>query len=642
MQKLKFLFGTHNHQPIGNFEHIFVEAYHRAYLPFLETLAVHPRIKFSVHYSGVLYDWIREKHPEFFDLLNKLVRRGQLEILSGGYYEPILTVIPDEDKIGQIEMSNQFIKENFWKAARGIWLTERVWEPGLPKILARAGVEYVLVDDDHLLQAGVASDKLAGYYITEEEGETVRVFPINRNLREAIPFRPPEEIIKYLKSIPNPDGSATAVFVDDGEKFGLRPETHQWIYEEGYLEKLLSLLEENSDWIEFTTFSDYLDEYPSQGRIYLPASSYFEMMEWATLDGAEGGDCGGHFRNFFVKYPEANNMHKKMLYVSSRLQTLSKGRFLIGGHRRNEELKKARQDLYKGQCNCAYWRGIFGGLYLNHLRHAIYSHLIRSETELEKIGRGGKPHVELTVTDFDKDGKDEVILSNNLLNLYFSPARGGSLFELDYKPRAFNLINTLDTDQHTRVCLLDHFLSRRADLESFNEHEAGDFVKGSYAFMPRRKEAEIGLRLSRKGRVEGASVKVEKSISLFSRQSIFTVEYEMSNLGEEPDEFWFGVEFNLSLLAGNSHDRYYIINGHDLEDRSLQSRGETGEVGLVKLVDEWSGFAVSLEMSRPALLWRFPIENDCGYQSSVVLPSWKFRLGPQETWSVKISFRVEE
>lgn len=651
MQKLKFLFGVHCHQPVGNFEHVFEQAYEQAYLPFINTLASHPRIKFSVHYSGVLYDWIKKNHPEFFDLLNKLIKRGQLEIISGGHYEPILSIIPDEDKIGQIEMANKYIKENFWRAPHGLWLAERVWEPHLAKILAKAGIEFVLIDDDLFLKTGVNPDKLFGYYLTEDQGEIIKVFPINRRLRELIPFRSPEEIIEYLKTIPNPDGNAAVVFMDDGEKFGLRPETHKWIYEEEYLEKLLCLLEENSDWLEFTTFSDYLEDYPSQGRIYLPSGSYSEMMKW-SMPQKTGENGNGYFRNFFVKYPEANNMHKKMLYVSNKLQTQSKGKSLLGGHRKSKELKKAKQELYRGQCSCAYWHGMFGGLYLNHLRHAVYSSLIKAEIELEKLNRAGKPFVELTLTDFDKDGADEVLLANNLLNLYFSPRQGGALFELDYKPKAFNLINTLGwrdesantNDGQPRFSLVDHFLSRS------DKSEIGDFVNSEYSFMPRREESEVGIRLSRLGSVEGASVKVDKSVTLLAKQSIFSVEYEVRNLGTEPDEFWFGVEFNFSLLAGNSPDRYYEIANVTLDDKTLASRGETKQVSALKLVDEWSGFDVLLEMSEPAQLWRYPIETisqsekgfEKNYQSSVVFPTWKFRLGPQESWTVKIILRIEE
>ncbi len=655
MKKVNFLFGIHCHQPIGNFEHVYEAAYQKAYLPFVKVLEKHPRIKVAVHYSGALYDWFMEKHPEFIDNLRKLVKRRQIEILSSGYYEPILSIIPDEDKLGQIEMSNQFIKEQFGTAPSGMWLTERVWEPNLPTFLVKKGIEYVMVDDYHFALTGLNNDHLYGYYVTEDGGEVLNIFPIHKKLRGMIPFKPPQEIIEYLKEIANDDGSAAAICIDDGEKLGMRPETHRFVYEEGYLEELFSLIEANSEWLRSISFSEYREEFPAKGRIYLPSASYHEMMNWS----------GGFFRNFFVKYPEANNMHKKMLYVSNRLNTLRKGKTLFGDREKDKQLNKALKHLYKAQCACAYWHGIFGGQYLNFLRHAVYAHLIQAENEMEQFSRGGKTYVELTVTDFDKDGRDEVILCNNLLNLYFSPAYGGALFELDYKPKAFNLINTLARrkeeyhskkqiyDRYQRYSLMDHFLARETDLEKFSSlsyREAGDFVDQPYSFMPRRKASEAGLTLSKEGRVEGIPIRVEKSVSLLSKQSIINIEYNITNLGREPDEFWFGIEFNFSMLAGNSNDRYYVIKDVNLKDKIMSSRGEADGVRFLKLVDEWSKFEVSLEIDKPALLWRFPIETVSqsengmkkNYQSSVVFPNWKFKLGPNETWKVKTTLRIEE
>ncbi len=619
MQKLKFIFGIHCHQPVGNFEHVFEEAHKKAYLPFIKVLESHPKVKFTAHYSGVLYDWFEKKHPGFIKLLQKLAKRGQVEILSGGYYEPVLSIIPDQDKLGQIETASQFIREKFGMAPQGMWLTERIWEPTLPKILSQAGIEYTIVDDHHFHLAGLSDQQLRGYYITEEEGQKLSVFPINKKLRDLIPFRPPEEIIEYLRSVENKDNNAAIVFIDDGEKFGLRDGGHKYIYREGYLEKLISQLEANADWIEFTTFSNYLEEYPARGRIYLPAASYAEMMEWS----------GGFFRNFFIKYPEANNMHKKMLHVSNRLHTLRKGKVLIGEEEKDKRLKEAIKYLYKAQCNCAYWHGLFGGLYFNFLREAVYANLIRAENELEKFNRGSKPYVELIVTDFNKDGSDEVILSNNLLNLYFAPAQGGALFELDYKAKAVNLVNSLSRG-YQRLALLDHFLTPDCTLQRFNAHDQKE--SGSYSFMPKRKQSEVSLLLSKEGMVEGIPVKIEKTISLLAKQSIFNVEYRITNQGKEPDEFWFGVESNFSLA-----------------DKSLGAQGEIPHTRELKLIDEGSNFNVSLEMSKAALLWHFPIETEFQsegepkkiYQSLLVFPSWKFKLKPSQSWTVKLTVRIE-
>jgi alpha-amylase len=618
MRKVNFLFGIHCHQPVGNFEEVFEEAYKKAYLPFIKVLESHPKIKFAVHYSGILYEWFMEKHPEFMDLLQKMVKKGQVEVLTAGHYEPILTIIPDEDKLGQVKMASQFIRKNLGRAPQGMWLTDRIWEPNLAKLLPQAGIEYVTVDDFQFISAGIPSSKMLGYFITEEEGEMLKIFPINKSLRHLIPFGPPEEVIRHLKEMSSEDGSAAAVIMDDGEKFGVRSQS----FDEGYLENLLSRLEENSEWIKFMTFSEYLEEHPPRGRIYLPS--------------------GNFSKNFLVKYPEANNLHKKMLSVSSRLNTLRKGMAMADG----QQLQKAREELYKGQCNCGYRPGVFGGLHLNYLRHAVYSHLIKSEIEMEKFRRSG-PYVELSVTDFNKDGMDEVIISNDLLNLYFNPSYGGAVFELDYKPKAFNLVNTLARreDRKLKYSLLDHFLSPDANLQKFSSayyNGTEDFTRQPYHFMPRRKEEEVGLVLSREGEFKGNPLRLEKSVLLFAGQPVVNIEYKICNMGEEKHKFWFGTEFNFSMLAGNSSDRYYVVEDVSLEDRTLGSRGEINNAGSIKLVDEWSGFNVSLETEKPALFWRFPIETKNGYQSSVVFPSWKFSLEPKETWSVKITLRIEE
>lgn len=623
MRKVNFLFGVHCHQPVGNFEEVFDEAYEKAYLPFIKVLESHPKIKFAVHYSGILYEWFMKKHPEFMDLLGKMVKKGQVEVLTGGHYEPILTIIPDEDKLGQVRMASRFIKRNFGKAPLGMWLTDRIWEPNFAKLLPLAGIEYVAVDDYQFISAGIPSSKMHGYFITEEEGEILKIFPINNSLRHLIPFRPPEEIIRHLKEMASEDGSAAAVFMDDGEKFGVRGES----YDEGYLESLLSQVEQNSEWINPMTFSQYLCDFPPRGRIYLPS--------------------GGFSKNFLVRYPEANNMHKKMLSVSGRLNTLRKGMAMVDEQDEGDQLQKAFKELYRGQCNCGYRPGVFGGLQLNYLRHAVYSHLIKSEIEMEKFRRSGGSYVELCVTDFNRDGMDEVIISNDLLNLYFNPAYGGALFELDYKPKAFNLINTMARreDKKLKYSLLDHFLVPDTDLQKFSSASYGgteDFTKKPYQFMPSRKGSEVGLVLSRKGEFGGNPLRLEKSILLFAGQPDVNIEYNICNLGNKKDNFWFGTEFNFSMLAGSSPDRYYLAEGLSSEDRTLGSRGESDNASSIKLVDEWSGFHVSLSTEKPALFWRFPIETKNGYQSSAVLPSWRFSLEPKETWSVKIALRIGE
>ncbi|OGC11140.1 hypothetical protein A3K48_01235 [candidate division WOR-1 bacterium RIFOXYA12_FULL_52_29] len=695
------LLAVHCHQPVGNLDQVIEEAYQRSYLPFIETLREHPRIKFAAHYSGVLLEWFEARHPEFLGLLKDLVRKGQLELLTGGHYEPILSLIPDDDKLGQIKMLNDYLKGKFGSAPRGMWLAERVWEPHLPRVLAQSGVEYTLLDDSHFIAAGLEKEKLGGYYLTEESGEMLRIFPISRYLRHAIPFKKPDEVIDHLRQL-SAGGQGLAVIADDGEKFGLWPGT-QKVFSGGYLNKLFDLIEK-TEWLRSRSFSDYLEEELPAGRIYLPANSYFEMMDWSLpapaekkfkriIEDLKKSDyleeflpflSGGFFRNFLVKYPESNLMHKRMLQVSDRLSRMKKGKSLLGEKEFESRLKEAELALYKSQCGCAYWHGIFSGIYLNYLRHAVYENILKAEAVMDSHARGSDDYADITITDLDRDGREEVLLTSSMLNLYFSPAQGGTLFEIDYKPKNFNLVNNLARreeayhekikppaweggaelsdaarkrvdrakkagldelliyDRRPRFCLVDHFLGEGTTLESFSRNkykEEGDF-SGSYTFMPQRRGNEVLLRMKNDGEVGGRGVRVEKEISIMAKQSIINIVYDLSNLSDEVVHLWFGTEFNFSFLTGNNSDIPCHIEGE-----------ENGQnISGVTIVDERKGFSVVLALDRPAALWRFPIEtvsiSESGFektfQSSLFFPNWKISLHPGQKWKIKIALRIEE
>ena len=249
MKTVNFIFGIHNHQPVGNFDRVIEDAYRRSYLPFVEVLEAFPDIHISLHYSGCLLEWLEEKHPEFIERIVSLVKRGNVEILSGGFYEPILAMIPERDRVGQIEMMNRYIKNRFGYVPEGLWLTERVWEPDLPRAISEAGIKYVAVDDYHFLSNGFFKDQLTGYFVTEDSGKKVGIFPISQDLRYAIPFKDPEFTVEYLKSYATEDGSICIVMADDGEKFGVWPGTYRTAYEEKWLERFFKLLVDNKDWL---------------------------------------------------------------------------------------------------------------------------------------------------------------------------------------------------------------------------------------------------------------------------------------------------------------------------------------------------------------------------------------------------------
>jgi len=688
------MFGIHNHQPVGNFDYVFHTAYNDCYLPFIEMLERHPKIRMSLHFTGSLLEWIEKNHSEYFNRLRGLLSKKQVEIIGGGFYEPILPVIPTQDALGQISMMQDYIKDRFGVTPRGMWLAERVWEPELPSLIKKAGLEYTAIDDTHFYYAGFNAEDMSGYYITEAQGNDIRVFPIDKGLRYRIPFKLPGETIDYLKQISNGHPDAGITLADDGEKFGLWPGTYKWVYKEGYLESLFRLLEENSSWINMLTFSEYMDRYPANGKAYLPTASYDEMMEWSLpvesqivfkdiinnfqktgqYDKLHPYIRGGFWRNFLTKYPESNKMYSKMLYVSKKINT---------ARLKPEVKKKALSELYKSQCNCVYWHGLFGGIYLNYLRHAVYYHLLGAENLI------GQDRLEIEKIDYNLDGKDEILILSSMLNLYLAPSCGGHIIELDYRPKQFNLTNTftrrkeayhynmgktsqqdadgisqpksihninyaeeglkniLDYDWYKRDSLIDHILDGNTDIKGFRRchyGENGDFVNQAYRV---EKSDETGIILSRQGRIyiDGAEFpfSIKKGIKINSGGNI-AIDYELFNSGRKALNIWFGVEFNLSFLAGSDAQRYFAVPERDITAAPMGTVKELGNVKEMHLADKYTAFNMRLKWIQPALLWIFPIEtashSESGlertYQGSCIMPSWKFDLAAND----KIGFNL--
>jgi len=446
----------HAHQPCGNFGHVLEKAFKDSYLPFVELLEKHPGVHMGLHYSGPLLTWIEEHRPEYFIRLNALVSTGQVELIGGGFYEPILVSIPPEDQREQITRLATYLEKHFGHRPTGAWIAERVWEPQLPSALAAAAVGYTLVDDIHFLSAGFEPEELFGAYIAEDRGQSVWLFPGQKALRYFIPFGKVEEVVTYLRDAAALHPGGVAAMGDDMEKFGVWPGTNAHCYKDGWLEKFFTALEENSSWLRVSTPREYLADHSPLGRADLPTASYTEMMEWvlptrvrqryhavqkefAARPEIVAFLRGGSWRGFFRKYAESNLLHKKMLRVSARIaatparHTSSKA---------NEELVQARDLLLRAQCNDAYWHGIFGGLYAPHLRTDLWRNLIRSEAIADRHNAGALfPRVELL--DYDADGAHEHLFTATEYQALLKPTDGGTLAAFDFRPAAATLINSI-------------------------------------------------------------------------------------------------------------------------------------------------------------------------------------------------------
>lgn len=649
MSKLYLVLAFHNHQPVGNFDHVLEDAYRMSYLPFLETLMNHPRLKVVLHYSGYLLSWIQKRHPEAIEMIKTLVRANRAEILSGGFYEPILSVLPEDDRHLQIDELSKYIRKNLSYSPKGMWLAERVWEPQMPKYILKAGIEYLSLDDYHFKLTGLNEGDLLGYYITEEEGQTISVFPGSEKLRYYIPFRAVDEVISYCREIHMRGGNPLLTMADDGEKFGVWPKTHKHCYEDRWLDTFFSAIEQNADWIETTTFSEYHARFQPLGRVYLPTASYREMGEWTLpseaaleyeyalheLDKIVGERSkqllrGGIWRSFMVKYPEANHIHKRMCSISRTVHEAVK-----------KDSRKGREaliELWKGQCNDAYWHGVFGGLYLPHLRSSLYRHLIKAEAISDEIMQ---KNLRIDQSDFDCDGFDEIVINTKGITLA-ATEKGGSLTELSLKKHGVNIFDILTRrpeayhskivkaanshsdgtktihdqmvvkesgltdylvyDAYRRSSLLDHFFHPHVSLEeimSSEYEELGDFIGGIYSLSSARKGREVILSLARNGTVQDNSVTIEKTVHITGTNEIHAEYILKGNFSGI-----FAIEMNMSLL-GSPHAFIKVAGKEQFIRNSDKHEGITA----FSIEDRFLNLTVNYAFKEALNFWHYPVET---------------------------------
>lgn len=698
MRKFQLVLLLHAHQPVGNFEHVLENAYAHCYLPFIEVLGRHPAIRVGLHYSGSLLEWIETAHPEYFDRLREFVRRGQVEMVGGGFYEPILIAIPPEDRIEQIRRLADYIERHFGNRPGGAWLAERVWEPQLPSTLKSAGVDYTLVDDNHFLGAGFELDQLYGHYITEDQQNIVKIIPGLKSLRYFIPFHSVEENLQFLRktAAEHPDGFAT--MGDDLEKFGIWPGTYDHCYRNGWLENFFRALEGSADWLETSAPGSALASHMPMGRADLPTASYTEMMEWALPTPARNRYHaltqqfasrpeelpfirGGIWRNFFSKYSESNLLQKKMLHVSEKVHSL------IGSAQRAsssaEQLDKAEILLLRAQCNDPYWHGIFGGLYAPHLRTAPWRSLIEAETITDRVSHGDKQFAESAKIDFDRDGTDEIYFTSESYAALVQLQDGGTISAIDSRKSNAALINSLKrrpesyhakirakAGQNSSAVQSIHEQTRMKEdgLErwlNYDRWPQNSFRLLLFGREKTQRDCEL-VRLDENIALAGGSYtasdlspervvlasqendgwSARKTFSFRRTKAGFDLACDIAvrRTAQVAASINVGIEVIVNFLAPSAPDRYFESAGKRLP---LRWSGAV-PASQLRVVDEWQKTGVTLVAPNAHEFWICPIEtvseSEDGferiYQGSKVITVWPVEIAPNRDWSAQLTLQV--
>ncbi|HEY8966249.1 MAG TPA: alpha-amylase/4-alpha-glucanotransferase domain-containing protein, partial [Candidatus Methylacidiphilales bacterium] len=534
MKKVTLTWAVHFHQPPGNFREV-VEAYvTRTCAPFLTTLARHPRIRLSLHFSGTLLKHIEASRPDLFETLRELVRRNQVELLGGGFYEPVWSLIPPADAVAQLRRMSEWVQDRFACVPKGAWLPESVWEPRFVEILHEAGYDFALLEDTLFEAVGWKRAQLFRAFAVPHLNRRTILFPYHHVWSRQVPLEGMREIKAAFNQLGNRPEDQIVTLAQAGDLYGAEGEAglpagrHVQIYGvegsgvPGALEDWLLYLESERHWIETSHFGEIALS-NRRWPVAAPAAGAAEGLEACVLNTVArreyeaaraelqkrfDGDRfvnyfrGGNWAGFLGKYAEARLMLHRLLWLREEVEKLPPNRA--------QAKEEAVEALFCAQEHTTYWHARTGGVYANYLRDAVYQKLLEAEAVLHAGDREETPKEQQV--DYDGDGHDEILMRARDASALVVPQYGGSLCEYAFLPAAYNLGNTfrrrveayhdttrLETqieDWYERRLFQDHFVPTNTTPAAFRNNtfvEYGDFVNQPYEILKTENDRKASL-----------------------------------------------------------------------------------------------------------------------------------------------------
>lgn len=639
LNKTNFILVLHFHQPVGQMEWVYERIYNNCYKILLNILSNYPEIKVAAHISGPLLLYMMEKHSEFIDGIKELVKKRSLELIAGAFGEAILSIIPREDAYNQIRLYLELFENIFGYKPKGFWLAERIWEPSVVEPLALNGIEYTIVDD-YIVPKIINRDEAGYAWLTENDGYKLKLLFVDERIRYILPWENPDAVIKYIASRGSEKGDRCVVWGSDAEKFGEWSEK-EWAVK--WLKEFLEKLRENSDKVTTSTPSEYIEKYSVRGLMYPVYGSYDKMMYWSS----------GYFRNFLIKYRESNYMHKKLLWLRKKLKKLNAP-------------ENAWKYYYLAQCNDAFWHGLFGGIYLPHLRQTVYEYMLKAETITEnKTNYFASKDIYISLEDIDFDGNNEIIVESRYLNLVVKPSDGGTIVDMSFKQTGYehNLAATMSrytesylstsptfkADWYQRTMSRDHLWNPLINLWDWINNtpfvDQSNLALGRYSIVSLD---EKNIVLTYKGYYYGKGlpipVEITKYISIDPKIPLVRVIHVVKNISEEPFTSRIGFDYHLSPRIPRKRSEEYPV--YEVE-KSIVKHLEEVWMSSGKNVQIRSSVNLDIELNTSIDIWIAPIVMPTRTERGIMdiiqglglMFSKIVTLDPGKSFAVDIDFR---
>jgi len=608
-KKIFLILGSHAHVPSGASEKEFQYVYENKIRPFISTLYRYSNIQAVLHYSGVLLYWVERNHPEFFLLIEDMVARKQADILSGGFYEPMLPLIPLQDRIGQIELMTTYLRKHFGKRPLGCWIPGMIWEQHLAAALAASDMQYTFLSQDQFVQAGLSGKDLYFPCISEDQGKLITVFPVSTSAQEVLTQKSTSQVFVEMKNTINEKTAFSADIIMT--VFPEKPFSDPQEAQETAWNRFFEELSLSKDFVETIL--------PSK---VIRANKFLKKASFPNSSSLENNFSP---RRFLIEHCEVNGIYSKMIFTSVLVNQLKGDKY---------RKQNAREELWKAQDSCIFTPG--NGFLRHELRKAAYSSLLRAERLSREKGRFVSSLVQ---HDFDLDGVKEYLFQDARINCYIQ-LKGASVFELDYLPKDWNYLDCGSTNsaKDRRTAFADAFIPASSQSDFQNYFPAGSRLcfNEQYEEVSQDRKGKSCFKLPAAGvDTPYGGIVIEKSYLL--KKDVISVNYELKNTGDKPEDFIFVTVINFSF-AGNGEDfaRFHII---DKNGKEIPAENILTGVDSLKILDVTNEVQLLLTSAKPFSAHLLPAIDDGLYQSNRVLPQFAVSLKSGESWENEFSLK---
>jgi predicted glycosyl hydrolase (DUF1957 family) len=312
----------HLYQPANTNNYIIREATEKSYYRIIRALEEHPKIKFTLNISGCLIlRWEELGLNDIIKRVDKLIKKGQLELTGTAAFHPILPLIPEGEVIAQIKENETILKKHFGKnfKAKGFYLPEMAYSPTVAGIVKQQGYSWIILDE--IAVTGKLNPELSGPVLRDRNSDLTIVIR-SRKLSNSFA---PTTITKLLKGKNQPTVVVTAT---DGELYGLRHIDHT-----AEFEKLLK----NKDLCTLTV-SELIKSQIITNNIGLEPHNW-ESTEKDLSNGQP-----------FILWNEKNNTIQRKQWQLAQLayETIEK-------YKKDKQYKWARWHFVRGLQSCTFW-----------------------------------------------------------------------------------------------------------------------------------------------------------------------------------------------------------------------------------------------------------------------------------------------